>query len=179
MRAHGQIAPSPTAMEPSGTTRSGSNFSSVPRPSQVGQAPAGALNENSRGSISSIVKPETGHAKRCENTTRSWVSFFDLLAPSVSAFDSGLSANSMSAMPSASPSAVSKAVGEARRDALAHDEAVHDDVDVVLVLLVELRRVGISWKAPLILTRWKPFFCHSASSLRYSPLRPRTTGASR
>jgi hypothetical protein len=28
-------------------------------------------------------------------------------------------------------------------------------------------------------TRVKPAFCHSASSLRYSPLRPRTTGASR
>ena len=33
--------------------------------------------------------------------------------------------------------------------------------------------------APSILTRWKPFFCSSASSLRYSPLRPRTIGASR
>ena len=33
--------------------------------------------------------------------------------------------------------------------------------------------------APSIRTRVKPAFCHSASSLRYSPLRPRTTGASR
>ena len=42
---------------------------------RLGQAPAGALNENRRGSISSIVKPETGHAKRAENVMRSWVSF--------------------------------------------------------------------------------------------------------
>ena len=34
----------------------------LPRPSQVGQEPKGLLNENSRGSISEIVKPETGHA---------------------------------------------------------------------------------------------------------------------
>ena len=41
----------------------------------LGQAPAGALNENSRGSISSMVKPDTGHANRAENVMRSWVSF--------------------------------------------------------------------------------------------------------
>ncbi len=59
----------------SGTTRSGSKRSSDPRPSHTGHAPAGALNEKRRGSISSIVKPETGHAKRCENMMRSCVSF--------------------------------------------------------------------------------------------------------
>ena len=77
-----------------GTTSSGSNCNSVPRPSHVGQAPAGALNENSRGSISSMVKPETGQAKRAEKVTRSCVSFFDLLAPLVSEAGSGLSASS-------------------------------------------------------------------------------------
>jgi len=35
------------------------------------------------------------------------------------------------------------------------------------------------WKAPSIFTRWKPRFIKSASSLRYSPLRPRTIGARR
>jgi excinuclease UvrABC ATPase subunit len=54
------------------------------------------LNENSRGSISGMVKPETGQAKRDEN-----VIF-------LGASPSGASANSMSAMPSASSSAVSK-----------------------------------------------------------------------
>ena len=40
-----------------GTTRSSSNTSFSPRPSQAGQAPCGALKQNSRGSISAMVKP--------------------------------------------------------------------------------------------------------------------------
>ena len=52
-----------------------------------GQAPAGALNENRRGSISSMVKPDTGQANRAENVMRSCVSFLlrrtaDSLSPS-------------------------------------------------------------------------------------------------
>jgi len=38
---------------------------------------------------------------------------------------------------------------------------------------------AISYSLPSILTRWKPFFWRSCSSLRYSPLRPRTMGAIR
>jgi hypothetical protein len=48
----------------------GSTFSFTPRPSQTGQAPCGLLNENSRGSISVMVKPETGQAKRSEKSRR-------------------------------------------------------------------------------------------------------------
>ncbi len=92
----------------SGTTRSASKRISVPRPSHLGQAPAGALKENRRGSISSMVKPETGQANRAENVMRSCVSFFDRFGASVSSFDKGLSAYSASAIPSASSSAVSK-----------------------------------------------------------------------
>ena len=73
-----------------------------------------------------------------------------------------------------------EAVGEAGLDAFADDDAVDHHLDVVLVFLVErggvLDRRRIS---PSMRTRVKPAFCHSASSLRYSPLRPRTTGASR
>ena len=76
--AHGQMAPSRSDSALSGTTRSASNFSSVPRPSHFGQAPAGALNEKMRGSISSMVKPETGQAKRSEKIRRSCVSFLFL-----------------------------------------------------------------------------------------------------
>src|SRR3954453_17340728 len=39
-------------------------------PPQAGQAPNGLLNENSRGSISGMVKPDTGQAKRCEKVRR-------------------------------------------------------------------------------------------------------------
>ncbi len=45
-----------------GTIRSGSKNICVPSPSQVGHAPYGLLNENSRGSISDKVKPLTGQA---------------------------------------------------------------------------------------------------------------------
>ncbi len=43
---------------------------SVPSPSQTGQAPNGLLNENSRGSISAMVKPETGQANFSEKVRR-------------------------------------------------------------------------------------------------------------
>jgi hypothetical protein len=42
----------------------------MPSPSHAGQAPAGLLNENSLGSISGIVKPETGQANFCEKMMR-------------------------------------------------------------------------------------------------------------
>ena len=96
---------------------SGSIARWLPSPSQAGQAPNGLLKENSRGSISGMVKPETGQANFSEKRMRSCVSFFDLLAdsPPVSAAGSGLSANSATARPSASFSAVSKRIGQPRR----------------------------------------------------------------
>src|ERR1700731_1332074 len=55
----------------SGMTRSASMCCSTPSPPHFGQAPNGLLNENSRGSISEMVKPETGQANFSENTRRS------------------------------------------------------------------------------------------------------------
>ena len=79
---------------------------STPSPPQAGQAPNGLLNENSRGSISEMVKPETGQANFSEKISRSAVSFLALLAllPPTGAAPS---ANSTTASPSASLSAVS------------------------------------------------------------------------
>src|SRR6185437_11520424 len=88
--AHGATAPSRNDRRSSGTTSSGSKNSLVPSPSQVGQAPYGLLNENRRGSISGMVKPETGQANLAEK----------MICSSRSAF-------SAMAMPSASLSAVS------------------------------------------------------------------------
>ena len=51
----GATAPFLRLLLESGTMRSGSKNREVPSPSQDGQAPAGALKEKSRGSISSIV----------------------------------------------------------------------------------------------------------------------------
>ena len=81
----------------SGTIRSASTVCSKPRPPQCGQAPNGLLKENRRGSISGMVKPDTGQANLAEKTIR-------LGAP----FSSFSSAYSAMAMPSASSSAVSK-----------------------------------------------------------------------
>ena len=92
----------------------------TPSPSQAGQAPNGLLNENSRGSISAMVKPETGQANFSEKVSRSPVSAF-----------------SAKAMPSASPSAVSMRIRQPVAQALAHHDAVDHHVDVVLELLVE------------------------------------------
>ena len=47
---------------------------STPSPPHSGQAPNGLLNENSRGSISGMVKPDTGQANFSEKTRRSAVS---------------------------------------------------------------------------------------------------------
>src|SRR5580704_7121864 len=51
-------------------TRSASIFCSRPSPPQAGQAPNGLLKENSRGSISEMVKPDTGQANFSENMMR-------------------------------------------------------------------------------------------------------------
>jgi len=45
----------------SGTIKSSSKKASFPIPSHFGQAPNGLLKENILGSISSNLKPETGH----------------------------------------------------------------------------------------------------------------------
>ena len=52
-----------------GTTKVGSIDKSVPIPSHSGHAPYGLLKENNLGSISSIVKPETGQANLDENNS--------------------------------------------------------------------------------------------------------------
>ncbi len=52
--AHGATAPSPSDFSSSGTISSGSTSSRVPSPVHSGQAPNGELNENDRGSSSSI-----------------------------------------------------------------------------------------------------------------------------
>src|SRR5580700_708564 len=51
-------------------TRSASMCCSTPSPPHFGQAPNGLLNENSRGSISEMVKPDTGQANFSEKTRR-------------------------------------------------------------------------------------------------------------
>ena len=58
--AQGRKAPWATLLAGSGTTSAGSITSCVPRPVQAGHAPCGELNENERGSSSSMVVPSYG-----------------------------------------------------------------------------------------------------------------------
>ena len=69
-RAQGTTAPFLIESASLGTISSGSNNCFSPRPSQPGQAPCGALKLNRRGSISAMVKPETGQANFSEKVMR-------------------------------------------------------------------------------------------------------------
>ena len=124
------MAPRFSGSVSSGTTRSGSMRISWPMPPQVGQAPNGLLNENSRGSISEIVKPETGQANFDEKVMRRG-----------RPLSSVSSANSTTAMPVGELERRLERIGEPRGDVGAHHDAVDHHVDVVLELLVEGRRL--------------------------------------
>ena len=56
------MAPSRMERDLSGTISSGSTFSWLPRPVQVGQAPKGLLKENIRGVSSSMEMPQSSQA---------------------------------------------------------------------------------------------------------------------
>ena len=66
MPDHGLIAPSFILKSLFGIIKSSSKKLCSPKPSQVGHAPTGLLNENSLGSISSIVNPDSGQANLAE-----------------------------------------------------------------------------------------------------------------
>src|SRR6202048_2255856 len=91
----------------------------------------------------------------------------------------GASAYSMTANPSASFSAVSKL--SASRWPMSGRTTMRSTTTSMSCgnFLSRTGASASSWNVPSILTRWNPFLRYSASSLRYSPLRPRTTGASR
>ena len=67
-RAHGAMAPSASDFDSSGTTRCGSKSIIAPSPWQSGHAPCGELNENARGVISGMLRPQSTHASRRENS---------------------------------------------------------------------------------------------------------------
>ncbi len=93
---------------------------------QRGQAPCGELKEKIRGSSSAIDGPCSGQANCSENVR------ILLPAPSFS------STSSTSTRPSASGHRGLDRVGQSLAHVGAHDQAVDDDRDVVLVLLVEV-----------------------------------------
>ena len=101
----------------------------VPRPEHAGQAPNGALNEKVRGSISvSCSGWPFGHASFSEK---------DCHAASPSS-----STKLTCTTPPARPERRLDRVGDAAEDVGARHEAVDDDGDVVLVALLQRRRLG-------------------------------------
>src|SRR5713226_4975982 len=88
------------------------------------QAPYGLLNENIRGDTSGSEIPQSAHASRSENSMGS---------PGLPASLTG----STCTIPSARRSAVSSESAR-RAEGVAHDEPVHDHLDRVLALPVEL-----------------------------------------
>jgi hypothetical protein len=75
------IAPSPSVLAGSGTTRSASTRSRLPNPSQPVQAPYGELNEKCRGSSSSIAVPHLGQVAPTLSTTSSAPSRAIVISP--------------------------------------------------------------------------------------------------
>ena len=98
-------------------------------PSQAGQAPCGELKEKSRGSISGMVKPETGQANFWLREDR----FGGVLA--------GLHDELRLGKALGQGQRGFETVGQSRFDSRFDNNAVDDDADIVLELLVELRRV--------------------------------------
>ena len=144
---------------------------STPRPSQTGQAPNGLLNENSRGSISVMVKPETGQANFSENSSRSRLALRRRLVVGPFGHRDAVG------QPQRRLQAVGQRAAPARPWSPARSTTTSMSClnflssagasSIGIELAVDLQRAG------------SPGFCQSAISLRYSPLRPRTTGASR
>ncbi len=130
---HGATAPSASVRSGSGTTSSGSTSLRMPRPVHSGQAPYGELNEKDRGSRSSTASGcPLGQAsfseKRC---SRRPVLVVGALVGEFEHHD-----------------AVGQAqrgfhrVGEPLLGAGLDGEAVHHHLDVVLLLLLQLWRIG-------------------------------------
>ena len=123
------MTPSARLSVGSPSSRSASTDIRVPRPEHSGQAPNGALNEKVRGSISVSC---TG-----------WPFGQDSFSLKVRQAASPSSSTKLIATrPSVSRSAVSSESVRRVRMSSAGDEAVDDDRDVVLVLLLEGRRLA-------------------------------------
>ncbi len=157
---HGAIAPSPIDSDGSGTTSSGSISICEPSPVQRGQAPCGALKENSRGSSSGNEIPHSRQANFSEKVR---------ISPE--------STSSSSTIPSASRSAVSiESASRLRRSDFMISRSTTTEMSC-LNFLSSLISSSSRRSSPSIFTREKPSARSSSSCPPYSPLRPRTIGA--
>ena len=132
----------------------------LPKPSQVGQAPMGLLNENKRGSSSASEYSQAGHANLAENRCSLSVSI-----------------SSAMALPSAKRNAVSK--DSAIRCFMSCFTLIRSTTTstLCLVVLVNCGKASISKILPSMRKRTKPCAFSSSNKSSCSPLRLLTTGA--
>ena len=161
-----RCAPSSIDRSGSGTTSSGSTSSRVPSPSHVGHAPYGELNEKLRGASSSNEMPVEGAgellAEGLDAPRRRRAVWTAMARDALGELERGLDR-----------------VGHPPADVGLGDQAVDDHLDRVLVGLRSSRIGSASSRtSPSIRARANPLRARSSSSFSYSPLRPRTMGAS-
>ena len=124
-------------------------------------APWGELNENIRGSSSGIDVPQWRQAKRSEKV-----------------LTSSVSASSISTIPSARPTAVSiESASRLRRSERITSRSTTTAMSCLYFLSSSMSSSSRR-SSPSTFTRVKPSPRSSSKSFPYSPLRPRTTGAS-
>ena len=163
----GPIAPSPRVAPGSWITSSASTSMRVPSPWHSGQAPNGELNENDRGSRSSVsIGCSLGQAIFSENRSSRPGSL------------AGRSTKSNTTSPLARPSAVStESVSRRLLDALTASRSTTTSI-VCFFCLSSLGGSSREWVSPLTRAREKPWVWSWRNRSTYSPLRPRITGAS-
>ena len=142
---HGWMAPSPSVAPGSGTTSSGSTSIRVPSPWQSGQAPKGLLNENDRGSSSSV--------------SIVWSLGQDIfsLNRELAVRVLGVHVDEVEGDEAAGQAERGlHRVGQPALGRLLDREPVDDDLDRVLLLLVELGGSSRPWISPSTRAREKP-----------------------
>ena len=164
----GRMAPS--AMDSfSSMMRSGVNSCLLPRPAQSGQAPYGLLKEKLRGSSSSSTLPCSGQANFSEYSSS--------CAPPSSP-PSGIRTRSRPS-PRRRPSSTLSAMRLRSPSRRVTRSMTTSTSCFSNFSSLSFSASSSSYRVPSTRTRAKPSRRRSANSLRYSPLRPRTTGASR
>ena len=157
-------APSSTLASGFTTRRPGSKVAVRPSPLQSGQAPWGLLNENVRGLSSANEMPQVAHAKR-------WLKFSSPNSPSGVTH---VATMLCSARRSATPIESTRRVSMPGRITM---RSTSTSMVCACVRASEMSSVS-SFSCPSMRARRKPCLRRSASSFLYSPLRPRTMGAS-
>ena len=134
---------------------------SDPNPSQWGQAPKGLLNEKVRGAGSSMEILQWAQANCSLNSTSSPLS--------------GLLMNMMP--PDCFSASSTESVSLFCTSGLITSRSTTSSILCFTFLSSRTSSSSSKWKVPSTRTRTNPSFKNCANRSRYSPLRPRTTGA--